>query len=120
MRHHKYAIKIRNTLEKDIKKILIETKHITKNDCVILNNQIIGIFPLFPHNKYEGTFKVQTIDNLIKGEIEVKITIYGLTHHIITGRPLYDIKIDYEGETIINKGRILEPKYQITPRIKIE
>lgn len=118
MRHYEYATNVRTTLETDIKKILIDTKHLTETDKIILYEQTIGIFPFFPHLQYFGTFKAVFKDDFIIGEFIARTTNYGLTHNIITKRPLYDIQIDYEGDIIQNNGNIFKPKYEIRPRFE--
>jgi hypothetical protein len=120
MKHHEYATEVKHTLEKDIKKILIDTKHLTDTDKIILFEQTVGIFPMYPQLTYYGTFKAIFKDDFIIGEFQARTTNYGLTHHILTGRPLYDLNIDYDGESIQNKGNIFQPKYQRKPRFETQ
>jgi hypothetical protein len=70
MKHHEYATEVKHTLEKDIKKILIDTKHLTDTDKIILFEQTVGIFPMYPQLTYYGTFKAIFKDDFIIGEFQ--------------------------------------------------
>lgn len=100
MRYHEYSTNVKKTLEKDIKKILIETKHITEEDKIQLYHQTIGIFPKSTHLQYYGTFKAIIKDDFIIGEFQARPTSNGLTHQRNTGKPLYNLRIEYGGKTI--------------------
>jgi len=100
MNRHEFASNVKSTLEKDIKKCLIDTKHITLQDCVILHNQSVALYPTL---SYRGTFQVVGIETRL-GEFVANTTAYGLTHWF--DRPLYNLRISYDGESIYNKGKL--------------
>lgn len=110
MNRHDYSIDVKTTLEQDIRKCLIDTEHITSNHTIVLHTQLVG---MYPHLSYKGTFQVKLEENITLGEFQAAVTSYGLTHW--NSRPLYNLRISYDGESIFNKGKLFNTGYVRVP-----